>query len=207
MSKTVEFYFDFGSTTAYMAYKVLPKIAEKANAQIIYKPVLLGGVFKATNNVSPVSIKPKGDYMSKDLARFVAKYEIPFVMNPHFPINTLALMRGAIAYRDDAKFADYIEAVFNSMWVDGKNASDPEVLSEVLEDIGIGGADFVARINDPEVKQNLIAETEAAVARGMFGAPTMFVGNEMFFGQDRLHFVAEALGVNFLDVVPGYLAS
>jgi len=203
MSK-VEFYFDFGSPTAYMAYKVLLKIADKAGAEIVYKPILLGGIFKATGNASPITIKPKGDYMGQDLPRFVAKYKIPYAHNPNFPINTLPLMRGAIAYLGEPEFASYTEAVFNAMWANEKNMGDPEVIGAVVAQAGIEGADFIARINDGEVKGKLISETESAVARGLFGAPTMFVGDQMFFGQDRLHFVAEALGVNFLDVVPDY---
>ncbi|MCW9045577.1 MAG: 2-hydroxychromene-2-carboxylate isomerase, partial [Alphaproteobacteria bacterium] len=175
------------------------------NAEIIWKPVLLGGLFKATGNMSPIMIAPKGKHMFHDLAIFIRKYEVNYKHNPHFPINTIGLMRGASAYEGDANFAKYIATIFQAIWVGEKNMGDPEVVGAVLSEAGFDPVDFVERINDPVVKDKLKTDTEAAVERGLFGTPTMFVGKKMFFGQDRLHFVAEALGVNICDVVPKFI--
>ncbi len=203
--KSVDFYFDFGSPTAYIAYKVLPRITEKAGAALKYKPILLGGIFKATGNASPVTVAAKGRYMGSDIPRFAEKYGVPYNFNPNFPINTLALMRGAAAYQDEDKFASYLDAVFDAMWLNEKDMNDPEVAGAVLAEAGFDPAEFMARVGDQAVKDKLMADTEAAVERGLFGAPTMFVGDDMFWGQDRLHFVAEALGVNICDVVPDFI--
>lgn len=203
--KNVDFYFDFGSTASYIAYKVLPRITEKAGALINYKPVLLGGVFKATGNASPITVPAKGAWVSADMTDYARRYEIPFKRNPYFPINTLALMRGAIGYQDDPVFPAYMEAVFNAIWIDEKDMNQPEVIGEILQVIGIDGSDFMARIGDDGVKEGLKVATQSAIDRGMFGAPMIYVGDKMFFGQDRLHLVAEALGVNIFDIAPKYI--
>ena len=194
-SKTVEFFFDFGSPTTYLAHTQLPRIASQAGAQLIYRPMLLGGVFKATGNASPVSVPAKGRWMLRDLERWAARWGVPFSFNPHFPINTLTLMRGAtgLLMRQPESFARYADAVFAAMWVTPRNLGDSGEIESVLAVAGIPGADFIAMVADPEVKAALVAQTERAVARGVFGAPSCFVGDEMFFGQDRLDFVAAAL--------------
>lgn len=193
MSRQVEFYFDFGSPNAYLAHTQMPGLAERTGAEVVYRPMLLGGVFKATDNTSPAFNPAKGRYLMIDLPRSARRYGVPYEHNPHFPINTLALMRGAIAYRDEADFMAYCDAVYRAMWVEQRNMGEPEVVAEVLGGIGIGAEDFIARISDGEVKQGLIAATEEAVSRGIFGAPSFLVGDELFFGQDRIDHVADAL--------------
>lgn len=193
MSKSLEFFFDFGSPTTYLAWTQLPKIAAEAGATIIWRPMLLGGVFKATGNQSPVNIPAKGRYMLQDLARYARRYGVPMTFNPHFPINTLTLMRGAAGYLDTPQFATYVTAIFNALWVEQKNLGKPEVLAEVLRAAGLDPAEFERLVNDDGVKERLKDITEEAIRRGVFGAPTFFIREEMHFGQDRLDFVAEAL--------------
>jgi 2-hydroxychromene-2-carboxylate isomerase len=193
MTKAVEFLFDFGSPTTYLAYKQLPKIASRHGARIVWTPILLGAVFKATGNASPAMIPAKARYMNADLARFAKRYGVVLNFNTHFPVNTLSLMRGAVAYQQTNQFDIYVNAIFDAMWAHPRNLNDPGEVAHVLRDIGIRPDDFVARIEHVDVKEKLKANTEAAVARGVFGAPTFFVNGEMFFGQDRLDFVEEAL--------------
>lgn len=193
MSKTLEFFFDFGSPASYLAWTQLPRIASAAGAQIAWKPMLLGGVFKATGNQSPVMIPSKGAWMLKDLARFASRYGVPMNFNPHFPINTLTLMRGAAGYQNDERFERYVQAMFEALWTQQKNLSKPEVVAEVLSAAGFDPTEFERLVSDEMVKERLKTTTEEAVKRGVFGAPTFFIGSEMHFGQDRLDFVAEAL--------------
>jgi 2-hydroxychromene-2-carboxylate isomerase len=195
MSKTIDFYFDFGSPASYLAWTQLPAIAEQYGAQLVYRPMLLGGVFKATNNAPPASVPAKGAWMLGDLERFARRYGVPYAFNPHFPINTLMLMRGATgAQKHDAQlFLRYLDAVFRATWEQQRNMNDPATIQAVLSEAGLDAALLLQLANDPAVKDQLRLDTEAAVARGLFGAPTMFVGKDMFFGQDRLDFVKEAL--------------
>jgi 2-hydroxychromene-2-carboxylate isomerase len=157
--------------------------------------MLLGGVFKATGNASPVTVPAKGRWMQEDLQRWAARYGVTLRFNPHFPINTLTLMRGAagMQLRRPEEFLRYLDVIERAMWEQPKNLGDPDVLAATLTDAGFESAAFAALVADPEVKARLIANTEEAVARGVFGAPTFFVGAAMFFGQDRLDFVREAL--------------
>ena len=193
--KTIEFYFDFGSPAAYLAATQLPHIAADTGATLAWKPMLLGGVFQATGNHSPADIKPKGPYMNADLKRFAKRYGVPFAHNPHFPINTLLLMRGAtgLQMQQPERFASYADAVFQAIWVDGLNMNDPATVGGVLQAAGFDAAELVALANAQATKDQLKATTQEAVTRGVFGAPTMFVGDDMFWGQDRLDFVREAL--------------
>lgn len=193
MSKSLEFFFDVGSPTTYLAWTQLPKIAADAGATIIWRPMLLGGVFKATGNQSPVNIPAKARYMLQDLARYARRYGVPMTFNPHFPINTLTLMRGAAGYLDTPQFSTYVTAIFNALWVEQKNLGKPEVVADVLRAAGLDPAEFERLVNDDGVKERLKGITEEAIRRGAFGAPTFFIGEEMHFGQDRLDFVAEAL--------------
>ena len=194
MTKTVEFFYDFGSPTVYLAATQLPDIAATVGATIDWRPILLGGVFKSTGNQSPVVVPAKAAYMNNDLKRFAKRYGVPFRFNPHFPINTLALMRGAVAYQDDVVVSStYRDAIFRAIWVEARNLNEPDVIGQVLSDAGLDPAELMNRIGQQTVKDQLIANTEEAVNRGVFGAPTFFVGEQMFFGQDRLDFVAEAL--------------
>jgi len=195
IKRTVEYFFDLGSPTAYLAWRQLPKIAAEAGATIAWRPMLLGGVFKATGNASPVLVPAKGRWMNEDIARWARRYGVPFAFNPHFPINTLTLMRGAtgLQMRRPADFLRYLDVIERAMWEEPKNLGDPAVLAATLVAAGFDAEEFVALVGDPEVKARLVATTEEAVARGVFGAPTFFVGDAMFFGQDRLDFVREAL--------------
>ncbi len=193
MTKSVEFLFDFGSPTTFLAYKQLPKIAARHGARIVWTPILLGAVFKATGNASPAMIPSKAKYMNTDMARFSKKYGVVLNMNAHFPVNTLPLMRGAVAYQQTPQFDIYVNAMFDAMWSHPRNLNDQHEIAHVLHDIGIKPDDFLGRIERAEVKEKLKSNTEGAVARGVFGAPTFFVNGEMFFGQDRLDFVEEAL--------------
>jgi len=195
MTKTVEFYFDFGSPAAYLAATQLPHVCADTGAELVWKPMLLGGVFQATGNHSPAEIAPKGPYMTVDLQRFARRYGVPFVHNPHFPINTLLLMRGATAIQlqQPARFDAYVDAIYHAMWVEPRNLNDPAEVGAVLQAAGFDPAALLAAAGQQEVKDRLKAVTQEAVARGVFGAPTMFVGSDMFWGQDRLDFVREAL--------------
>jgi 2-hydroxychromene-2-carboxylate isomerase len=190
---TIEFFFDYGSPASYLAYTQLPAIAQRTGAQIVYRPMLLGGVFKATGNRSPVEIAAKGVWMMADLQRFAARYGVPYVRNPHFPINTLNLMRGAIAAELEGRLVPYSDAVFRAIWADERNMADPVVIGTVLHDAGFDPAAMMAAIGTDAVKDRLRANTEEAVARGVFGAPTCFVNGHLFFGQDRLDFVEQEL--------------
>ena len=193
--RAVEYFFDVGSPTAYLAWTQLPKIAAETGATIAWRPMLLGGVFKATGNASPVTVPAKGRWMNDDIARWARRYGVPFAFNPHFPINTLTLMRGAtgLQMRRPGDLPRYLDVVERAMWEAPKDLGDPAVLAATLAAAGFDADEFAALVADPEVKAKLIATTEEAVARGVFGAPTFFVGDAMFFGQDRLDFVREAL--------------
>lgn len=193
MSKTLECYFDVGSPASYLAWTQLPGIARRHNATLVWKPMLLGGVFQATGNQSPAAIEAKGRYSRMDMQRFARRYGVTLNQNPYFPVNTLHLMRGAVAFLDTPRFDDYLTAVFNAMWVDEQDMGQPEVVARVLSRAGFNPEDVMARASDPAVKDRLKAITTEAVERGVFGAPTLFVDNEMFFGQDRLWMVEDAL--------------
>tara|TARA_X000000368_G_scaffold178554_2_gene140918 strand:+ start:627 stop:1214 length:588 start_codon:yes stop_codon:yes gene_type:complete len=193
MVKNIEFHFDFGSPTAYLAFTQLKIIAERNKTVIEYYPILLGGVFKATGNNPPASVPAKGQYMMTDLQRYADKYGVPYERNPFFPVNTLSLMRGAISYQDEGDFIKYIEVMFKNMWIEPKNLNDEDVLKKVLIENNFDFDDFIKRITDQNVKNRLISNTENAVKKGAFGAPTIFVGDQMFFGQDRMEFVEEYL--------------
>ena len=190
MPVRAEFLFDFGSPNAYLAHLVIPAIEKRTGVRVEYVPVLLGGVFKATNNVSPAvslqGIKNKGEYQGLETRRFIERHGITtFRSNPHFPVNTLQIMRGAIAARRDGCFERYVDEVYRHMWSEPKKMDDPEVIEAALEDSGLP-AEILEAIKDPRVKQRLIENTEGAVARGVFGSPSFFVGTELFFGKDRL---------------------
>ncbi|HUN91760.1 MAG TPA: 2-hydroxychromene-2-carboxylate isomerase [Burkholderiaceae bacterium] len=193
--RTVEFFFDFGSPASYLAYTQLPAIAQATGATIAWRPMLLGGVFKATGNASPAALPAKARWMAGDLRMWAKRYGVAFTMNPHFPINTLALMRGAVGLqlRRPEGFAHYVETIFDAMWARPRDLGDPTIIASTLAAAGIDAAAVAAMTAEPDVKAALAAVTEEAVARGVFGAPTMFVGERMFFGQDRLEFVREAL--------------
>jgi 2-hydroxychromene-2-carboxylate isomerase len=194
----VEFHFDFGSPNAYLAHLAVPEIERRTGAKFEYVPVLLGGVFKLTNNRSPAEsmsgIKNRLEYERLEQRRFIDRHKITrFVWNPFFPVNTLLIMRGAVAAQREGIFARYIDEVFKSMWAEPKKMDDPEVVRAALTESGFDGAALLARTQDPEVKDRLMKNTQDSVARGAFGSPTFFVGNEIFFGKDRLQDVEEEI--------------
>ena len=196
--KQLEFWFDLGSPAAYLAWKRLPQFLRKTGAGAVHKPMLLGGVFKATGNASPVTIPPKGKWIRADLTRAARKDGVPLSFGPGFPINTLPLMRAAIGLqmRKPGRFAPYVDAMYDAMFAKPRDMRDEKTIAEVLSAAGFAPAEILALTADPEVKQALIKNTEEAVARGVFGAPTFFVGDEMFWGQDRMDAVAEALAAS-----------
>jgi 2-hydroxychromene-2-carboxylate isomerase len=189
----LEFFFDFGSPTTYLAHTQMPVIAQRTGAEVVYRPMLLGGVFKATGNQSPAFVKAKSKWMDGDLKAFARRYGVPYVRNPWFPINTMMLMRGAIAMERENRLPAYADAIFRAIWVEPQNMNDPQTVGAVLAKAGFEPRQMMAAIEDQSVKDELRKNTEEAVARGVFGAPTFFVGEQMFFGQDRLDFVEEAL--------------
>ena len=196
MSKSVEFCFDFVSPASYVAYKVLPKIAAAAGTEIIWTPIFLGGVMRAQGNRPPGTVEAKGAWMRRDIARWAKLYGLDYQRNDVFPIMTVPHMRGALAYQDDPRFRPYCDAMFQAMWVDNVNLTEPAEIAKVLGKAGIDGAEFQARISDQAIKDRLKANTDGAVARGVFGAPSFFIGEVMHFGQDRMWMVAEDLGVD-----------
>ncbi len=193
---TIDFIFDFGSPNAYLAWRVLPGIAERTGVKIRLIPCLLGGIFKLTNNQPPMAafgeVKGKLAYEALETRRFVAKHGLTaYRFNPHFPVNTLLIMRGMIAAQRAGVADAYLETVLRAMWEAGEKMDDPDVVTRVLTAAGLDAEALLAATQDPEVKAALAANTEAAVARGVFGSPTFFVGDEMFFGKDRLGQVEE----------------
>jgi 2-hydroxychromene-2-carboxylate isomerase len=195
MTKTAEFFFDFASATSYLAYTQLPKIAAARNARIVWRPILLGAVFKATGNVSPVTVAAKGRWMFGDLQLWGKRYGVTFTPTPHFPVNSLTVLRGAVAMqmRMPQEFLRYVDLMFRAIWESHRNLNQQDEIAAVLREAGFDPDRILALVSDPAVKQQLKANTDEAVARGVFGAPTFFVGDQMFFGQDRLEFVTEAL--------------
>jgi len=198
MTPNVEFHFDFGSPNAYFVHKLIPQVEQRTGAKLAYVPILLGGVFKLTNNQPPMvqfkGVKNKQEYQRLEIVRFIKKHGLAqFKMNPHFPVNTVQIMRGAVAVEMDGQLARYVDAVFRHMWEEGRKMDDPEIIRAALDGSGIDGARVLARIQDQDVKDRLLKNTEASVARGTFGAPTIFVGDEIFFGKDRLRDVEEEI--------------
>lgn len=199
MSKTIDFIFDFASPNAYLAWKVLPGIAARTNAQVNLIPCLLGGLFKLTGNQAPMAafgnVKGKLEYERLETQRFIAEHGLrDFRFNPHFPVNTLLIMRGLLAARRANVGDRYVETVLNAMWEQGQKMDDPAVVAAVLDAAGLNAKALIDAAQDPDVKAELAANTSAAAARGAFGIPTFFVGDEMFFGKERLGQVEEELG-------------
>jgi 2-hydroxychromene-2-carboxylate isomerase len=193
-----EFHFDFGSPNAYLSHVVLPAIEQRTGTRFEYVPVLLGGIFKATNNRSPMEslagIKNKPEYERLETQRFVRWHKITaYQFNPFFPVNTLGLMRGAIAAQRLGVFERYVDEMFRHMWADPKKMDDPEVLRAALDESGLDSARLIALTQDPDIKNQLLENTQRSVAAGSFGAPTFYVGKEIFFGKDRLRDVEEAI--------------
>jgi 2-hydroxychromene-2-carboxylate isomerase len=196
MERTLEFIFDVASPNAYLALQALPPLLARTGATLQLTPALLGGIFKATGNQAPMvafaGVKGKLAYDRLEIGRFIARHQLTrFSMNPHFPINSLLMMRGYLAAGD--RQTAYLDAVMAATWEDGRNTADPAVLTAVLDQAGLDGAAILARTQDDAIKQSLVAATQDAVARGVFGIPTFFVGGEMFFGKERLGQIEELL--------------
>ena len=193
MPKQVEFFYDFTSPTTYLAWARLPAIAQRTGAKIIYRPMFLGGVMQTTGNRPPGTLPQKARWMAADLQRWAKKYNTPYNLNPHFPMMTLMVQRAAQEWVNRPDFDKYLATIFNAAWRDSKNIADKAVLTEILTTAGFSPEAFFAATENPANKEKLKATTDEAVERGVFGAPTFFVGDEMHFGQDRLDFVEEAL--------------
>ena len=194
----IEFYFDFASPNAYLSHKVLKQIVEKKNVEVKYIPVLLGGIFKATNNKPPMEqffgVKNKNEYQNLEMERFIKRHGLHyFKMNPHFPVISLQIIRGAVAAEMDGYLEDYIDKVLVHMWEEPKKMDDPEVIKTAYDESGFDSEKLMAQMQDPDVKAKLISNTEAAVERGVFGIPTFFIDDEMFFGKDTLWQIEEIL--------------
>jgi 2-hydroxychromene-2-carboxylate isomerase len=196
VSQNPQFMFDFGSPNAFLSHEAIPAIEKRTGAKFEYVPILLGGIFKATNNRSPAEtlagVKNKPAFQALETERFVKRFGVkPYVWNPFFPVNTLNLMRAAVAAQFERVFEKYVEAAFHHMWVEPKKMDDPEVAAKALSASGLDAAKLFARAQDPDVKARLIENTQSAVERGAFGSPTFFVGKEMFFGKEQLREVEE----------------
>jgi len=193
VTQTFDFFYDFGSPYTYLVHKRVPDIAARTGTTAVYKPMLLGGVFKATGNMSPVHVPLKLAYQTADIARFVQHHGLSYLQNPHFPVMTITLMRGAIFATGKSYEKTYIDAVFDAMWIEGRKMDDPATIFEVLSSAGLPAAEIISSTQEPQIKSALIAATQDAVDRGVFGAPTLFVGGEMFFGKDALPDLERAL--------------
>ncbi|UGV24414.1 2-hydroxychromene-2-carboxylate isomerase [Rhodopseudomonas boonkerdii] len=198
LAQTVQFLFDFGSPNAFLSHEAIPAIEARTGATFEYVPVLLGGIFKATNNRSPAEtyagVKNKREFHQLETERFVRRFKVqPYAWNPHFPVNTLNLMRTAIAAQLEGVFERYVEAAFHHMWVEPKKMDDLDIAAAALDASGLDGAKLLARGQEADVKAKLIANTQDAVERGAFGSPTFFVGKEMFFGKEQLREVEEMI--------------
>lgn len=196
MSQNPQFLFDFGSPNAFLSHEAIPAIERRTRVKFEYVPVLLGGIFKATNNKSPAEtlagVKNKREFHAIETERFLKRFGVkPYTWNPHFPVNTLNLMRAAVAAQVEGVFEKYVEAAFHHMWVEPKKMDDPEVAAKALSSSGLDAAKLFARAQDGDVKAKLIEYTQSAVERGAFGSPTFFVGKEMFFGKEQLREVEE----------------
>jgi 2-hydroxychromene-2-carboxylate isomerase len=188
--------FDVGSPNAFLSHEAIPAIEKRTGVKFEYVPILLGGIFKATNNKSPAEslagIKNKREFHAIETERFIKRFQVqPYVFNPFFPVNTLNLMRAAVAAQFEGVFEKYVEAAFHHMWREPKKMDDPEVAAKALSSSGLDGAKLLARAQEPDVKAKLLENTQSAVERGAFGSPTFFVGKEMFFGKEQLREVEE----------------
>ena len=199
VTKTLELIFDFGSPNAWLVLKTLPPLLERTGAALVVTPCLLGGIFKATGNQPPMlryaDAPAKLAYERLEMQRFIERHGLTaFRMNPHFPVNTLTIMRGAVVAADEGRLDEYVEAVNRAMWEEGLKMDDAQVIADFLSANGFDGPALLARTQEPDIKAKLVANTENAVARGAFGIPTFFVGDAMFFGKERFDQVEEALG-------------
>lgn len=190
---TLEYFFDYVSPYSYLADSQVPGIVERTGAELVYRPFFLGGVMQAAGNSPPATVPAKGKYMLTDIARWCERYGVELKFNPHFPVMTVKPMRAALVALEQGAFPPFHAALFRAMWREEKNVGDAEVLAEVIAGAGLDAGKILDRIGEEDVKEKLKANTAEAVARGAFGAPTFFVGDEMFFGNDRLDFLEAKL--------------
>ena len=198
MAVIAEFHYDFGSPNSYFCHRVIPQIERRTGIKFQYVPILLGGVFRSTNNKSPMEqfaeVLNKKEYFARETERFIQKHSLDkYVRNPHFPVNTLHIMRGACYAAGKDFEADYIEVVYQSMWEEGLKMDDPTIIQEVLTKNGLPAEEIISASQSPAIKQSLIDSTTSSVEKGNFGSPTFFIGDEMFFGKDRLEQVEEEI--------------
>ena len=193
MAPRLEFFYDYVSPFAYLANSQVPALVERTGAELVYRPMLLGGVMQASGNSPPFTVPAKGAYVARDSQRWARRYALPMEPNPHFPVKTVLPLRAALVLLEEGGFAEYHEGVFRAMWTEAADVGDAADLTRVLEKTGVDAAHVLERCGEPEIKEQLKANTAEAVERGAFGAPTFFVGDEMFFGNDRIDFVEEAL--------------
>ena len=193
MSQRLEYFFDYVSPYSYLGDSQVAGLVERTGAELVYRPMLLGGVMQGSGNQPPATVPAKGKYMFTDIDRWLKRYGLELKFNPHFPVNTVRPMRGALVALEEGFFPTYHQALFAAMWREEKNVGDPAVLGEVVDAAGLDGAKLLARIEEPAIKEQLKANTAEAVERGAFGAPTFFVGDAMYFGNDRLDFLEERL--------------
>ena len=191
--KRIEFFYDYASTYSYLAHREIERVAAAHDAELVFRPMVLGFVFKASGNSMPAAVAAKAAYMVHDVRRWARHYDLPFKMPSVFPVNTIRALRAAVAALEDGVFARYHHAVMEGYWAHDRDIGDAETLAKIASDVGLDGERLVARAEDPTVKAGLKANTDDAIARGVFGAPTFFVGDKMFWGNDRLLFVEEAL--------------
>lgn len=193
MSSQVDFYYDYASPTAYLAWTQLPELCKRYDAKLNYRPVLLGGIFKATGNSTPALIKPKGKWLFDDVARYAEHYGVPYKMNPFFIINSLTMMRGAMWAQNTGVIENYNQAMYEATWANGQDTSDVEVIASVMEEAGLDANTWRQAVSDDTIKKQLIDATNDAVGCGLFGAPTMIIDGELHFGQDRLDWIERRL--------------
>lgn len=191
--RRIEFFYDYASTYSYLAHREIEQLAARHDAELVFRPMVLGFVFKATGNSMPAAVPAKAAYMVQDVGRWVRHYGMPFRMPSVFPVNTIRALRGAVAALEEGTFLAYHHAVMEAYWANDQDIGDAEVLKKVIDAAGVDGAKLLARCETEVVKAALKANTDEAVARGVFGAPTFFVGDQMFWGNDRTEFVAAAL--------------
>ena len=193
MTKKIEFFYDYGSPNCYLAWTQLPGFCTRYDAELIHKPILLGGIFKDVGNDTPINVKPKGKWMFDDITRYAKYYCVPFEKNPHFIFNSLSAMRGATWAQSEGCIEQYNQAMFEAAWVNGRDLSDTDELKAIVSDAGLDATALANAIQSAEIKKALINETNLSVEKGVFGAPTMFVDSVMHFGQDRLPWIERAL--------------
>ncbi len=193
MGKIVDFYFDIVSPASYLAWTQMPGIIEETGAEVVYRPFFLPGVFDKAGSASPITVPAKGKWLFKDLVRHAKKYNVPFVMNENFPLSSVYAMRGLNNYRDTEHFIALANGMFDAMWANNQNVNDQNIMTGILTTADIDPAEYMEKLNDPANKQALVDVGDEAVARGVFGAPTFFIGDHMHWGQDRLGFVREDL--------------